>query len=131
LITGIAALSVSDDEMLARFILFRDHIRSDDTVRPDAFIPYRYIELSVTRHLGLSDSEIHGLGKEVAAEREKEYHGRADLKAAVARANRLNVVSSEPPRNHANIIGWPAEKSEQKLIALVLAEKARFVVADQ
>ncbi|MGI9168186.1 MAG: hypothetical protein ACR2G5_17685 [Pyrinomonadaceae bacterium] len=62
-------LAVSDDEWLARFILFRNQIRRDQTVKQDAFIPYPYPDLSVTRRLGLTDNELWELGQEFANSR--------------------------------------------------------------
>jgi len=45
---------VSEDEWMARFILFSDWIRkSGPSVRPDDFIPHPYPNLSVTRHKDL------------------------------------------------------------------------------
>lgn len=41
---------------------------------------------------------------------------------------KLDIVPNEPPRRHANITGWPEAKSEQKLIALKLAESAHLVL---
>jgi len=35
------------------------------------------------------------------------------------------IPDNNPPR-HANIINWPAEKSEQKLIAIELAENSQL-----
>ena len=51
-------LAVSDDEWLARFILFRNQIRRDQTVKQGAFIPYPYPDLSVTRRLELTDRAV-------------------------------------------------------------------------
>ena len=50
-----ATMELPNDEWLARFILRKEHVRADGTVKPDPFIPYKHIELSVTRHLGLSE----------------------------------------------------------------------------
>ena len=74
-------LPVSDEEWLARFILFRNQIRSDQTVKPDAFIPYPYPDLSVTRHLGLTEKELWETGQEVADSRPATLYGRADAPA--------------------------------------------------
>lgn len=41
---------IANDELLARFVLFSDWIRHDQTVRPNAFIPHPYPNLSVIRH---------------------------------------------------------------------------------
>lgn len=76
---------VHNNEILARFILSKSWVRADKTVKPDAFIPYPYPDLSVTRHTNLSESEIWQLGTEVAKKRnEKDIReiallGRADL----------------------------------------------------
>jgi hypothetical protein len=40
------------------------------------------------------------------------------------------VIPQEPPPRHANIIGWPEEKSEQKQIAMELAAEAQFYKRD-
>lgn len=72
---------VTDDEFLARFVLFRGWIRSgDSTVRPDAFIPYPYPDLSVTRHIGLSVEEVWQIGQAVADRRPATLYGRADIR---------------------------------------------------
>lgn len=42
---------IADDELLARFITQAKQFRpSDQTVKPDLFIPFRLTELSFTRH---------------------------------------------------------------------------------
>ena len=53
-----ALLHVLDDESLARFIFQRNYIRSDQTVKPNAFIPHPWPDLSVTRHFGLTEEEL-------------------------------------------------------------------------
>lgn len=123
---------IGADELLARYILFGSHLRKDQTVRPDAFIPHPYPDLSVTRHIGLTESTIWELGRDVAAQRQLTLHARADVKASHCIANKL-TVSPQPLRktkkrmanpNHANIAGWPADKPSQKIIALELSAAA-------
>ena len=46
---------VTADELLARFITDKDWFRADLTIRQDAFIPPKDLQLSVTRHLNLSE----------------------------------------------------------------------------
>ena len=118
-------------ELLARFVMFSRWIKSDGTPKPDAFLPPRDLNLSVTRHSGLSREQLWDRGRTVAAGREKPLLGRADLSAASARdsgAPHLDVVAAPLPENaqHAHIIGWPHDKSRQKMLALKLAEVARF-----
>jgi len=127
--------SVSSDELLARFILFKSHMRQDWTVRPDAFIPYPWPDLSVTRHLQLQDSELWKIGQTVAQVSKKILHGRADFSASVARKHKLSVVADPVPDNpnHAIISGWPLDKPSQKSIAQEIsasAGKARITPVD-
>ena len=118
---------VEDEELLARFILYRRWIRADQTVRPDAFIPHPYPDLSVTRHVGLTSDELWQLGKEVADARPAILYGRADVLAASVRQQFLNIVPTATPRNHANVMGWPTEKSAQKSMAQEIAAVAKYV----
>jgi hypothetical protein len=49
---------IDEAELLMRFVLRRQWIRRNGTVKQDAFIPPSDLELSVTRHIGLSDDDI-------------------------------------------------------------------------
>lgn len=119
---------VTDDEFLARFILFHGWIRgSDSTVRPDAFIPYPYPDLSVTRHIGLSVEEIWQIGQAVADRRPATLYGRADIQAFYVKRQSLRIVSTTEPKNHANVTGWPKDKPSQKIIAQELAAVCHYV----
>ena len=66
---------VTSDEQLARFILHRSHLRQDRTIKPDAFIPHPWPDLSVTRHLQLSETELWHVGRKVAEKTGKILHG--------------------------------------------------------
>lgn len=121
---------VADDETLARFILRKEWLKTEHgkiRAKADAFIPYKHVELSVTRHKHLSVEELWGLGEDVARLRNQSFLGRADLSAAKVRQQPLNIVPDAPPRNHANITAWPADKPSQKIIALELAAGSGFV----
>lgn len=118
---------VTDDELLARFVLFSRWIRSDKTVRPDAFIPHPYPDLSVTRHEGLPEPELWQLGQEVATLRNLTLYGRADVRARAVKAQSLSIQPTPEPRNHANINGWPPDKPAQKIIAQEIAAAAEYV----
>ena len=124
----LATVPVGNDERLARFIVVEKYVRANQTVRFEAFRPYKYVELSVSRHRDLSEDELWSLGAEVAAKIGKPLLGRADLRAAAVRAVRLEVKPDEPPRNHANIVGWAAEKSAQLSHAQALAAAAGKLV---
>lgn len=115
-------------ENFARYILYSRWIRSDSTIRADAFIPYPYPDLSVTRHQGLSESEIWQAGTSVAVKRKLTLYGRADIKGFTFVKHSLSVKSEPIPDNpnHVNITGWPAEKPLQKIIALQIAAESSF-----
>lgn len=119
---------VSDDEWLARYILYRSHIRRDgsDTIKPDAFIPHPHADLSVTRHVGLSEDRIWKIGQDVAKQRGKTLYGRADVVTSNFRSHKLDVKADpiENNLNHAIISNWPPEKSAQKMIAIEIARSA-------
>jgi hypothetical protein len=83
--------------------------------------------MSVTRHRDISEAEIWDLGHAVGRARKLALLGRADFLAAKARAENLEIAPDEPPKNHANVYGWPAEKPAQMVRALVLAADAAFL----
>jgi hypothetical protein len=118
---------ISDDEQLARFVVYSKWVRADQTVRPDAFIPHPYPDLSVTRHAGISEIELWQLGQAVAEARPATLYGRADVGSGIVTGLSLRIIPSEPPRNHANIRGWPLEKARQKSIAQEIVASARYV----
>lgn len=124
----VSLTPVADDEVLARFVLSRRWIRSSNgTVKPDAFIPYPWPDLSVTRHIGLSIEEIWQIGQTVADSRPATLYGRADIRALSVTNQSLQIVPTREPKNHANITGWPKDKPVQKIIALQLAADACYV----
>ena len=124
MIGGSAPSVVADEECLARFILFSNWIRNaDQTVKPDAFIPYPYPDLSVTRHTNLSGEALWKVGQNVANARSAKLYGYADFHASTARRQHLKIDSAPIPNNpnHANINGWPVDKPTQKIVAQQLA----------
>ena len=115
---------IDDDELLARFIVGSNEMRADGTVRPQLFLPYKRVELSVNRHRDATLDETWAIGQQVARQRGKTLLGRADIRANACRIAPLDVVPSPilPHNpNHADIIGYPARKDEQLSIAEKLA----------
>ena len=111
---------------LARYLLQKSHFSAANSrVKPSAFLPNRKGETSVFQTRGLSEEKIWQIGtKYISAPLEKTLRARADVIVSVVEKQGLNVdVDNTPPR-HANIIGWPEEKSAQKLLALELASRA-------
>ncbi|MBN2133794.1 MAG: hypothetical protein JW741_30105 [Sedimentisphaerales bacterium] len=119
---------VGQDETLARYVLFRGHIRQGQTVKADAFMPPPDRQLSVTRHLLAAEAELWEVGEAVATVREKTLYGRADIGVPACRAQmlvvRANPITGNP--NHAHVLDWPEDKPAQKLIAQELAAHAVF-----
>jgi hypothetical protein len=127
---GETGSPASSDERLARFILASNWIRkADQTIKPDAFIPYPYPNLSVTRHGNLPEPALWRVGQDIAIARPATLYGRADFCVAAVKRQSLDVVSQPEANNpnHANVTGWPADKPAQKIIAQELAAKAHFV----
>jgi hypothetical protein len=120
---------VEADAWLARFVLHRSHVRSNQTVKPDAFIPHPWPNLSLTRHGSLDENGIWSIGSDVAAQTDKTLYGRADLRAEVFMRENLRVaaapVAGNP--NHVNVMDWPAGKPAQKSIAQLIVASATYV----
>ncbi len=115
---------IADEEFLARFVLHSRYIcSSNQTIKSAAFIPRPYPDLSVTRHKGFSENQLWNIGLDIATAQSRTLYGRADVSAASVRQQSLTVKPDPIPRNpnHANILGWPKEKSAQKIIAQKLA----------
>lgn len=122
--------AVARDERLARYIYFRNHVRSrDSSVKADAFMPPFDLQLSVNRHLHSSDEEVWLIGETVAMTTDRLLYGRADVTASRCHEHEVNVVAASVAGNpnHAHVIGWPSDKPAQKLIAQEITAAARFL----
>jgi hypothetical protein len=106
--------------------------RQDGTMRPEAFMPHPTTELSVTRHVSLSEAQVWQAGWGVAAEQNRPLYGRSDIVAAAFTSVALTVNSDPTPTNanHACVSGWPEEKAAQKSKAqLIVAAASKFIQA--
>lgn len=112
-------------EALSRFLLQRNHIRADLTIRPDPFIPHPYPRLSVTKLNGMTETDIWSRGRHIAELAGKNLHGRADINPAYIPQS-LSMEATPTPENpqHVDIIGWPQDKPSQKLLAIEIARIA-------
>jgi hypothetical protein len=123
---------VAEDERLARFITRERWLREDKSISPDAFIPPRDLNLSVTRHLSLAEESLWVLGQKVVDTISEKcaagLYGRADISAddVVRQALRVEAAPLAENPNHAHITGWP-DKPARKNIAQRLAAAAQFV----
>src|SRR3989338_5438391 len=120
--------SVAQNELLARYITASKWFRKQDqTVKQDAFIPPDFpLELSVTRHLNLTENDIWTIGKKIAGSISRTLHGRADVETSHVTAQSLNVVPQSVPDNpnHANIVGWPLNNNVRKIHSIEIAPLA-------
>ena len=115
---------VADEELLARFIVNGNEMRVDGTVRPQLFLPYRRVTLSVNRHRDATLDETWDIGQQVAAERGKTLYGLVDIRASSCRIPPLDVIPQPilPHNpNHTDIVGYPERKDEQLSLAAKLA----------
>lgn len=117
-------LPISPDEELARFLTQSGHYNSR-RIKQSAFLPAKNLETSVFRKTRLG-VEYNNTKKKIEASRGTKIKAVAIIKAcAVDSCKGLSVVPEESKHKwHANIIGWPAKKHEQKQLALLLAEQA-------
>lgn len=89
---------IADNELLARFITQSKQFRaSDQSIKPDLFIPFRLTELSVTRHREATVEELWLFGRDVAALREQPLYGRSDVRASDCAVGPLAVVPDPIP----------------------------------
>ena len=124
-----------NEEMLARFILKKEWIRHPTDTHPftsikhDAFFPPKDLQLSVSRHSGLSAPELNKIGLSVAQLTQKPLLGRGDIKAHTVSKLALKAVAAPLLDNphHAHIIGWPVDKAARITIAQQIAAEASFV----
>lgn len=85
---------IEGGELLTRFIVNGNEVRADGTVRPQLFLPYKRVELSVNRHRDGTLEETWSIGHQVAVQRGKTLIGRADILASSCCTQTLSVVAS-------------------------------------
>ncbi len=125
--------AVEDEEDLARYLTSSSQF-SLAMVKPAAFLPNpRSGQTSIFRH---GREPLDGLWQmaEDYVVGGRTLHGAAIVKARHVRAAQLEVVSSEPPARHANIVGWiwsasdpDLGKAERREQALLIAQRADLV----
>lgn len=111
-------------DLLNRFLTHKKQF-STTRVKHGAFLPPKNLRLSVFFIEGLSGEQIWSLAERCVA---AQIYGRAELTIAAVSEIGLKVDLDNNPPRHGNIIGWPAQKSAQKLYALKLAEKSALVI---
>jgi len=118
---------VAASEQIARYILSkRQFSASNRTVKYGAYLPAPDGETSVYRISNLSDDAIWTIGQEyVAKSSSRSLYGRGDTAAEVIMTTGLDIVPEVTPHPlHANIVNWPSEKDERKILAIEIANEA-------
>jgi hypothetical protein len=99
-------------------------------VRANAFVPpSTSAELSVFLTEGLAEAEVWTIAVEtVDSPPSRVTKARGDFHEGVVVPAGLDLVFDDSPPRHANILGWPPDKSERKLLAKKLADTAGLVI---
>ena len=114
----------------ARFIFQSGHYRTlaPAKPKPNAFLPGPLLKTSAVWRDALSEQQIWEIGDQLGRERQQQPKARADLEiAAISEANLTVEPDPVPHPRHFNLCGWPAEKDEQKAIAVFLCAHSSLV----
>lgn len=104
--------------------------RAGSKTKRDAFLPNPAGKLSVFRIVGLDDAAIWDIARRHIAARDRPVYGRSEIKAGAVLPTGLTIDPDNAPVRHANIVGWPAEKSARRLLAQELSKGAVLRLAD-
>ena len=86
-------------------------------------------EVSVFRVDGLTEDEVWEIWENtVNRSSNRTLHGRAEITALAVETQDLQVVPVDKPHRHANIAGWPNEKSKRLQMAQELAVIATLIL---
>ena len=120
---------VSPEEPLARLLFSSNwYSPAKRLVKQAAFLPDRNRQLSVCRNGGMEFAELWRVGDKDPSART--LHGAGIVKAGMVGETGLSVDPNNVPPRHAHIIGWPAQKDEQKSLALRLSSVAELVLRE-
>lgn len=123
---------IDDAERITRYLLNRKGRFSPNAnrVKYAAFLPAPNGETSVYRTSNVTEHDIWDIGAQyVAKPQSATIKARGDLKAIHIHNIGLLIESEPTPHPlHANIVNWPEEKHEQKMLALQLANHATLCI---
>jgi hypothetical protein len=126
--SGSAAKKYSD---LTRFIFDKNHFSSVALkAKPGAFLPASDLKTSALGKDMLGEGEIWKIGLLVGQDRGKAPRARADFDDRAVGEAKLTIEPDPQPNipDHLNLCGWPAQKDEQKDVALLLCARAKVVL---
>lgn len=124
--------NVAASEQIARYILSKRYFSvSNRAVKYGAYLPAPNGEASVYRISNISEKEIWDIGREyVAGPSKRTLYARGNTTAAVITKTGLEIVPETTQHSlHANIVNWPSEKHEQKMLAVEIANEAKLVMS--
>lgn len=120
------------EEPLSRFIFDSDKVNQAGRVKDGAFLPshgaQNRLETSICRTQGLEADAIWEIGRGTRPDRA--LKGRADFSAETVIEQRLYTIPDTEGTfdQHAVILGWPAEKVEQKVLAREIAKASKGLI---
>jgi hypothetical protein len=116
-------MAVAASEPIARYLTSSGQFAATKgTVKRSALMPAKDNKTSVFRTGGLSEDGVAAIGRrEVGADRP--LYGWGEVCASAVFEVGLDLEPDDVPPRHANIIGWPADKSEVIERAQELAAK--------
>jgi len=125
---------VNPSEPIGRYLFQSNRFSTEQSrVKYTAFLPPPSLRLSVFRLTGLSENAIWKIGGRIIRESKsfKKFYGVAEIVASTAQNLYLCIKPDKTPPRHANIVGWPEEKSERLLIAKEIAASAKLKLRSQ
>jgi hypothetical protein len=122
--------TVSPEETVTRFLTHQSSFNPRTRkIRYAVFDPPSSLALSVYRVAGMDDVTIWSTGDGFVAPYRGTVLARADLPVAQCHVHGLSVAADPQPHPaHANIVGWPGERSKQIALAKELAIAATLIV---
>ena len=102
---------------------------TSSVVKPKLFEPTKDLRLSVFRASGLGCIEIKDAGKEVVRRHRnaKGLYGWGEVSEDAVGDTGLRINHDDIPRGHSNIINWPQDSAQRKLIQQRLASQSTAV----
>lgn len=123
---------VGVEESLGRYLPEDSYFsRTQNAVRPKAFMPPTDLKLSVFRIDGLNLEDIWVIGQKHVIDnmpKPKILYGIADIKVFKVQEKELSVDPDNNPIRHANIVGWPENIAGRQSIAQELAAESTLIL---
>lgn len=122
--------TVGDDENIARFIFSSSHFaQGTSRVKYGAYQPAKNRQASVYRIYELSTNEVWDIGAEYVESGQRKIRAYAEVKTLDVTRQKLKVEPDTKVHfRHANIVAWPQEKDEIKMLAIEIANSSKLHV---